>query len=61
MTKIKSLRRKYVNSTLTNKTCSKCGKTYPRTPEFFYLKKRKGFMNKNILIVRVLDVTTKDL
>lgn len=37
--KIKSLRRKYVNSTLINKTCKTCGKTYPRTPEFFYAKK----------------------
>ncbi len=39
MTEIISLRKKYVNSSLTNKTCKKCGNTYPRTPEFFYAKK----------------------
>ena len=36
-----TLRRKYVNSSLTNKTCSKCGKTYPRTGEFFYKRKHE--------------------
>ena len=34
-----SLRRKYVNSALTNKTCNKCGNTYPRTEDYFYRKK----------------------
>ena len=33
---IKTLRKKFVNSALTNKTCGKCKKTYPRTKEFFY-------------------------
>ena len=41
MTEIISLRRKYVNPTLTNKTCTKCGKTYPRTEEFFYRSKHR--------------------
>ena len=29
------LRKKYVNSALTNKTCNKCGNTYPRTEDIF--------------------------
>ena len=41
MTEIISLRRKYVNTTLANKTCTKCGKTYPRTEEFFYKRKHR--------------------
>jgi len=36
MTEIISLKRKFVNPTLTNKTCRTCGKEYPRTGEFFY-------------------------
>ena len=36
MSEIKTIRKKYVNSTLVNKTCSKCHKEYPRTAEFFY-------------------------
>ena len=36
MSEIKTLRKKFVNSTLTNKTCTKCLKEYPRTLEFFY-------------------------
>jgi hypothetical protein len=39
MTEITSLRKKYVNSLLTNKTCATCYKEYPRTPEFFYARK----------------------
>jgi len=39
MTEITSLRKKYVNSSLINKTCTKCNKTYPRTEEFFYKQK----------------------
>ena len=42
MTEIISLRRKFVNSTLTNKTCTKCNKEYPRTTEFFYLRKERA-------------------
>ena len=34
-----SLRKKYVNSTLANKTCNNCKKTYPRTEEYFYRKR----------------------
>ena len=30
------LRKKYINSTLVNKTCRKCHKTYPRDEEHFY-------------------------
>ena len=40
-----SLRKKYVNSTLSNKTCSDCKESYPRTDEYFYRVKhrtRKG-------------------
>ena len=36
MSEVKTIRKKYVNSTLINKTCSKCHKEYPRTAEFFY-------------------------
>ena len=42
MTEIISLRRKFVNSTLTNKTCKRCNKEYPRTAEFFYLRKERA-------------------
>ena len=31
-----SLRKKYVNSTLANKTCFNCKKSYPRTEDYFY-------------------------
>ena len=31
-----SLRKKYINSTLLEKTCTKCNKTFPRTEEYFY-------------------------
>tara|TARA_R100001369_G_C3236070_1_gene153084 strand:+ start:39 stop:626 length:588 start_codon:yes stop_codon:yes gene_type:complete len=41
MSEIKTIRKKYVNSSLINKTCSKCRKEYPRTLEFFYPAKRK--------------------
>lgn len=36
-----TLRKKYVNSTLINKTCIDCKKSYPRTDEYFYRKKHK--------------------
>ena len=36
-----SLRKKYVNSTLSNKTCSDCKKSYPRTDEYFYKVKHR--------------------
>ena len=34
-----TLRKKYVNSSLTNKKCAKCEKTYPRNDQHFYVKK----------------------
>lgn len=43
-----SLRVKYVNSTLVNKICSKCHKTYPRDTEHFYLKKNANKNNEKI-------------
>ena len=43
-----SLRRKYVNSALTNKTCNKCGNTYPRTEDYFYRKRHHA--RKDIFI-----------
>ena len=33
-----TLRRKFVNSTLVEKTCTKCKKTFPRNSEYFYAK-----------------------
>ena len=33
-----TLRRKYVNSTMVNKQCTQCKKTFPRTEEYFYRK-----------------------
>jgi len=41
-----SLRKKYVNSSLINKTCSKCGNSYPRDEEHFY--KNKSSSNKSL-------------
>ena len=38
MSEIGTLRKKFVNRTLINKTCIKCLKEYPRTVEFFYQK-----------------------
>ena len=31
-----TLRKKYINSTYTNKTCTGCGETYPRDDQHFY-------------------------
>jgi hypothetical protein len=36
-----SLRKKFVNSTLTNKTCPDCKESYPRTKEYFYAKEHR--------------------
>ncbi len=36
-----SLRRKYVNSSLKNKTCSKCKKIFPRNKDYFYTTKHR--------------------
>jgi hypothetical protein len=33
-----TLRKKYINSSLLNKTCTKCKKTYPRDDQHFYTK-----------------------
>ena len=38
---IMTLRRKYVNSTLLDKKCTRCSKVFPRTSEYFYSKKHK--------------------
>ena len=38
---METLRKKYVNPNLVNKTCKICKKTYPRTKEFFYPIKDK--------------------
>jgi len=45
MTEIVSLRKKFVNSSLINKTCGKCKKTYPRTKEFFYTSTHQSMKN----------------
>ena len=37
-----SLRQKYVNSTLVDKKCGRCGNVYPRDDQHFY-KKRNGW------------------
>ena len=37
-----SLRKKYVNSTLVNKECTRCGNIYPRDDQHFY-KTRSGW------------------
>ena len=44
MNEIITLRKKFVNSTLINKTCNKCNKTFPRTKEFFYAKKHRSLL-----------------
>lgn len=36
-----SLRRKYVNSSLKNKTCSNCKKIFPRNEDYFYKTKHR--------------------
>jgi hypothetical protein len=41
MNEVISLRKKYINSSLINKKCNKCGNTYPRTDEFFYRTKHR--------------------
>ena len=38
---IMTLRRKYVNSTLLDKKCTRCSKVFPRTSEYFYPKKHR--------------------
>jgi len=49
-----SLRRKYVNSSLKNKNCSKCKKSYPRNDQYFYRMKhitRKGAYSYDSLCI----------
>ena len=41
-----TLRKKFVNPTLVNKTCNKCGNSYPRTADYFYAKKHKSHKNQ---------------
>ena len=36
-----TLRKKWVNTKLLTKTCNECEKTFPRTEEYFYVKKSK--------------------
>tara|TARA_R100000388_G_scaffold68153_1_gene49291 strand:- start:222 stop:902 length:681 start_codon:yes stop_codon:yes gene_type:complete len=40
-----TLRKKYVNGSLINKTCNKCGNTYPRTENYFYRVKHRTKKN----------------
>ena len=40
-----TLKKKFVNSSLTNKTCAKCKNTYPRTEEYFYKSEHKTKKN----------------
>tara|TARA_R110000803_G_scaffold94069_1_gene161557 strand:- start:234 stop:839 length:606 start_codon:yes stop_codon:yes gene_type:complete len=35
---LKTLRKKFINPNLINKTCSKCNKTYPRDEQHYYRK-----------------------
>jgi hypothetical protein len=37
-----SLRKKYTNSTLLEKTCKKCNQTFPRTEDYFYRQKHSS-------------------
>lgn len=39
-----SLKRKFVNSTLVNKVCNKCGNTYPRDDQHFYSYLKDGVL-----------------
>ena len=40
-----SLRRKFVNGSLKDKKCPRCGVTYPRNEDFFYAKKHRTIKN----------------
>jgi len=40
-----SLRKKFVNSSLIKKKCAKCGKTYPRNDQHFYVTKHRSNVN----------------
>ena len=40
-----TLRRKYKNSSLENKRCSRCNDEFPRTDQYFYTKKHHSFAN----------------
>jgi hypothetical protein len=50
-----TLRKKYVNSSLTNKTCNKCGNTYPRTEDYFY--KKRHHARKDVFIYESRCIT----
>jgi hypothetical protein len=45
-----SLRRKFVNSNLANKTCKICKKEYPRNDQFFYVDKEQTAKKLNIIV-----------
>jgi len=47
---LKTLRKKFVNSSLINKTCSKCKETYPRDDQHFYSRPHRS--NKDVVEYR---------
>ena len=59
---IKTLRKKFVNSSLINKTCGRCKKTYPRTKDFFYARDHqsiKGAFNFGSVCIRCKQEESK--
>ena len=58
MGELVTLRKKYLNTTYINKTCYKCGKTYPRTKEYFYPIKHS---NKNVKSYTALCITCDNI
>ena len=40
-----TLRKKRINSSLINKTCTRCKNTYPRTEDYFYRKRHRSSKN----------------
>ena len=58
MGELVTLRKKYLNTTYINKTCYKCGKTYPRTKEYFYPIKHS---NKSVKSYTALCITCDNI
>ena len=57
-----SLRRKFVNGSLKDKKCPRCGVTYPRNEDFFYAKKHRTIKNAkeyDHLCIRCRNENTK--
>ena len=52
-----SLRRKYVNSSLKNKTCSQCKKIFPRNEDYFY--KTKHRTKNNVMLYDSYCITCR--